>query len=120
MITLHYYSDSVRGRPRLRFYAVPDDFDVLDALIIGNPHVEIVSVPPGGELAGRRNVRLNVYFNRKKTLMYKFHSSFQLAISEVEFFTCTSKCMHMYILGNKINNYSSLIYIQRLSSSIQR
>ena len=27
-ITLHYYRDSVRGCPRLRFYAVPDDFDV--------------------------------------------------------------------------------------------
>ena len=30
-ITLHYYSDSVRGLPRLRFYAVSDDFDVWDA-----------------------------------------------------------------------------------------
>ena len=27
-ITLHFYSDSFRGLPRLRFYAVPDDFDV--------------------------------------------------------------------------------------------
>ena len=30
-ITLHYYSDSDLGFPRLRFYAVPDDFDVWDA-----------------------------------------------------------------------------------------
>ena len=30
-ITLHYYSDSQRGLPRLRFYAAPDDFDVWDA-----------------------------------------------------------------------------------------
>ena len=37
-ITLHYYSDSVRGRPRLRFYAVPDDFDVWDTLTLGNPY----------------------------------------------------------------------------------
>ena len=27
-ITLHYYSDSDRGLPRLRFYAVPDDFNI--------------------------------------------------------------------------------------------
>ena len=30
-ITLHYYSDSVPGLPRLRFYAVPDDFNARDA-----------------------------------------------------------------------------------------
>ncbi len=31
-ITLHYYSDNFRGLPRLRFYAVPDDFNVWVAL----------------------------------------------------------------------------------------
>ena len=30
-ITLHYYSESVRGLRRLRFYAVPEDFNVWNA-----------------------------------------------------------------------------------------
>ena len=33
-ITLHYYSDSVRGLPRLTFYAVRSDLDVRDVPII--------------------------------------------------------------------------------------
>ena len=91
-ITLHYYSDSVRGRPRLRFYAVPDDFDVWDTLTLGNPYRGIASVPPGGEPAGRRNVRINFNLNTKKVLMYKFSNSFSFALSEVEFFTSTTVC----------------------------
>ena len=90
-ITLHYYSDSVRGRPRLRFYAVPDDFDVWDAPTLDNPNIVIASVPLGGEPAGHRNVSINVDFNTKKMLMEKFKSSFMFALSEVEFFTCNSK-----------------------------
>ena len=90
-ITLHYYSDSVQGLPRLRFYAVPDDFDVWDAPILGTPHVDVAAVPPGGEQAGRRNISINVNFNTKKVLMYKFSSTYQLAVSEVEFFQCQSK-----------------------------
>jgi hypothetical protein len=85
-IILHYYSDSVRGLPRLRFYAVPDEFDVWDALTSGNPYTGIPLVPPGGEPAGRRNISINVNFNTKKVLMYKYSSSFQFAVSEVEFF----------------------------------
>ena len=87
-ITLHYYSDSVRGLPRLRFYAVPDDFDVWDGPTTSYPLVNVVTVPPGGEPAGRRSVSINVNFNTKKVLMYKYSSSFQFAVSEVEFFTC--------------------------------
>jgi hypothetical protein len=90
-ITLHYYSDSVRGRPRLRFYAVPDDFDVWDILASGNRYVGIVSVPPGGEPAGHGILRINTIFNTKKILMYKFSSSFVFAVSEVEFFTSCGK-----------------------------
>jgi hypothetical protein len=90
-ITLHYYSDSVRGLPRLRFYAVPDDFDIWNTLSSGNPFAGIASVPPGGEPAGRRNVSINVNFNTKKVWMYKYSSSFQFAMSEVEFFRCNSK-----------------------------
>ena len=55
-ITLHYYSDSIRGLPRLRFYAVPNDFDVWDAPILTYSHVDVAAVPPDEEPAGRRNV----------------------------------------------------------------
>ena len=92
-ITLHYYSDSVRGLPRLRFFAVPDDFDVWYALTSGNPYASVVSVPPGEEPAGRRSISVSVgvNFNTKKVLMYKYSSSFPFALSEVEFFTSSSK-----------------------------
>ncbi len=86
-ITLHYYSDSVRGLPRLRLYAVPDNFEVWDAPTTSTPYVDVPSVPPSGEPAGRRNVSINVNFNTKKVLMYKYSSSFVFAGSEVEFFT---------------------------------
>ena len=89
-ITLYYYSDSVRGRPRVRFYAVPDDFNVWNATTTSYPCANVASVPPGGEPAGRSNVSINVNFNTKKVLMYKHSSNFQFAVSEVEFFL---KCM---------------------------
>ena len=88
IITLHYYSDSVRGLPRLRFYAVPDDFDVWNIPNISTPHVNVASVPPGREPAGHRSVNINANFTTKKVLMYKFSSTFQFAVSEVEFFHC--------------------------------
>ena len=99
-ITLHYYSDNVRGLPRLRFYAVPDDFDVWDPLTSSYNHVEVAAVPPGEEPSGHRNV--SVGFNvTMKLLMYKFRSTFVFAVSEVEFFkhickqaTCT---LHYYV-----------------------
>ena len=87
-ITLHYYRNSTRGLPRLRFYAVSDDFDVWDVPTTSTPRVEIAAVPPGGEPAGRRNVSINVNFSTKKVLMYKFSSSFQFAASEVKFLKC--------------------------------
>ena len=88
-ITLHYYSDSDRGLPRLRFYAVRDNFDVWDSLTANSPHADVASVPPGGEPAGRRSVSINVNFITTKMLMYKYSSIFQFAVSEVEFFTCS-------------------------------
>ena len=89
-ITPHYYSDSDRGRSRLRFYVVPDHFNVWDAPRSGiNQYVGVASVPPDGEPAGRRNISISVNFNTKKVLMYKYSSSFQLAVSEVQFLhTC--------------------------------
>ena len=92
-ITLHYYSDSHRGLPRLLFYAVPNDFDVWDLPTTSYPRVEVVSVPQGGGPAGRRSVSINVNFSTKKLLIYKISSMFAFAVSEVEFFTC-SKCAY--------------------------
>ena len=92
-ITLHYYSDgdSIQGRshslPKLRFYAVPDTFDIWDGLL-SYRYVEVAAVPPDGEPAGHRNVSINVNFFTTKVVMQIFGSSFQLAVSEVEFFTC--------------------------------
>ena len=103
-ITLHYYSDSVRGLPRLRFYAVPDHFNIWDAVRTRYRYVEVAAVPPSGEPAGRRCVSIDVNFNTKKVLMYKFGSNFQFAVSEVEFFTCSNgECM--------IISYSSIIIL---------
>ena len=86
-ITLHYYSDSDLGFPRLTFYAVSDAFDVWDAPSTGTPHVDVDAVQ-GRELTGRRNVSINVNFSTKKVLMYKYSSSYQFAVSEVDFFKC--------------------------------
>ena len=88
-ITLHYYSDNVRGLSRLRFYAVPDDFDIWETPTTTYPRVAVV--PLGGESAGHRNVSININFNTRRVLMYKFSSSFHFAVSEVEFFACNGK-----------------------------
>jgi hypothetical protein len=85
-ITLHYYSDSVRGRPRLRYYAVADDFNIWDTPLLGDPYAGVASLPPDGDIEGRRNVRISINFNAKKVLIYKYSCSFQFAVSEVEFF----------------------------------
>ena len=90
-ITLHYYSNNIRGLPRLRFYAVPDDFNVWDAPATSYPRVDTASVLPGREPAGRRNISINVNFNAKKVLMYKYSSTLVFALSETEFLIC-SKC----------------------------
>ena len=89
-ITLHYYSDSVRGRPRLRFYAVSDDFNIWDTPTTSTPYAGIGSGPPDGDLAGHRSVSINFNFNTTKVLMYKYSSDFKFAMSEAEF-SCSSK-----------------------------
>ena len=89
-ITLHYYSDSVRGLPRLTLYAVPDDFDISNAPTSGYTSVDVAAVP-GGKPAGGKSVSINVNFNTRKVLMFKYESEFQLAVSELQFFNCSSK-----------------------------
>ena len=93
-ITLHYYSSSGRGLPRLRFWAVPDDFDVWDAPISSYSYVEVAAVPPGeNSPAGLRNISINCTTEvfTKKVLLFKFSSSSAFALSEVEFFTRACK-----------------------------
>ena len=91
-ITLHYYSDSEQGLPRLRFYVVPDDFAIWDALFVSYNSAEVAAQSPGGEPAGLSSVSLiNLRFHTRKMLMYKISSSYVFALSEVEFFTCSCK-----------------------------
>ena len=98
-ITLHYYSDRFIGLPRLRFYAVADDFDVWDAITPSYSYVDVAAVPPGEEPAGHRNV--SVGFNVTTMNNYKFSSTYHFALSEMEFFKHTCKqatCMlHYYV-----------------------
>ena len=86
-ITLHYYSDILQGLPRLRFFAVPNDFDVWDAPKVSYENVEVTAMPPGGEPVGQRNINITFNFNTTKVLMHKSESNFSLAVNEVEFFT---------------------------------
>ena len=104
-ITLHYYTDNFRGLSRLRFYAVPDDFDVWAALTTGTPRVDVAEVSPGEEPTGRRNVSINANFNTTKVLMYKYRSSFKFAVSEMEFFMCK-------LLGTAETLISKIIPVQ--------
>ena len=105
-ITLHYYSDSDRGLPRLGFYAVSDDFDVWELPTASRPRVDVASVLPGGEPAGQRSVSINVNFNTKRILMCKSSSTFQLAVSEVKFF----KRKHVVMCTTFIRQYFNCIY----------
>ena len=93
-ITLHYYSDSVRGLPWLKFFAVPDDYDSCDGLSANYNNVNVDPVPPGGETAGRRNLSINFDLTTKKVVMYKYSSDTEFAVSEEKFFTvCNCKCL---------------------------
>ena len=79
----------VRGLPRLRFYAVPDDFDVWAAPTGSYSYVDVAAVLPGEESAGSRNVSISFKLNVKKLLMYKARSDYTFAMSEMGFFTCS-------------------------------
>ena len=78
-ITLHYYSSSGRGLPRLRFYAVPDDFDIWDVPISSYYYVDVAALSPCTWSVGRRNVRVIFHVTTRKILMVKFSSSFHLS-----------------------------------------
>ena len=89
-ITLHYYSDSDQGLPRLVFHVVSDDFDIWDGSITTYGSTEVAAVLPGEEPAGCRNVSTSVNFNTKKVLIGPCRSDFRFVVSEVEFFTCSN------------------------------
>ncbi len=107
-ITLHYYSHNLQGLPRLRFYAVADDFNIWDAITIGTPLVDVTAVSPGGEPAGRRSISIDTMFNTKKVLMYKFSSSYYFALSEVEFFHCICK-LHACMIIQCLETIATII-----------
>ena len=88
-IKLHYYSDNVRGLPRLRFWSVHDDFIVWYAPAVSYGFEDITLVPPGGEPAGPRTVSISFNYTTTKVLMYKSRSDFTFVASEVEFFCKT-------------------------------
>lgn len=90
-ITLHYYSDNIQRLPRLRFFAVPDDFEIWDAPIISYSYVEVTAMQLFEEPADQR--KASVYFNllTKKVLLSIFGSSFKFAMSELNFFSCNGE-----------------------------
>ncbi len=98
-ITLHYYTDNIQGLSRLRFYAVPNSFDVWDAPTVSTPNVDVASVPSGEKPVGHRNVSININFNIKKVLMYK-SSEFRLEVSEMQFFCSSCKCISFACMHN--------------------
>ena len=109
-ITLHYYYNSAsdRGRPELRFYAVPDNFNVWDTPTPSTQYVGIGSDPPGGKPAGRRRVSIDVNFNTMKVLMYKYSSSLSFALSEVEFNNLTCKLYSCKCIGCTSHTHSEI------------
>ena len=113
-ITLHYYSDSQRGLPPLRFYAVPDDFDVWDGVPTSSSHVTIAAAPPGDEPEGLRNVSIDFNFSTRKILMVKAASTYSLAVSEVQFFVCTEgkSTIKLTAIKGFITHYFALYYKQ--------
>ena len=112
-ITLHYYSDNARSLPRMRFWSVPDDFEIWYGLTASYSRVDIAAVPPDGESAGLRNVSVNFSTSLRKILMYKLSNSYALAVSEVEFFTCITNHSYSKCLNN-IYDCSSMCYCTEL------
>ena len=94
-ITLHYYHTRGRGLPRLKFWAVPDDFDVWNVPVSSYSHVDVAAVPPSEEPAGHRNVSIIVthYHYTSKLLLVKFASGYPFQVSELEFlcYNCNGK-----------------------------
>ena len=112
-ITLHYYSDSVKGLRRLRFFAVPDDFEVWDAPTASYNYTSVAAVPPGGEPAGRRSVNIGTQFNvTRKVLLSVLNNDFVFAVSEIEF--STKSCQGKFNTDAWYNNILIIMLIHNL------
>ena len=86
LITLHYYSDSMRGVPHLIIYPIaePDHFYVWDSLTINDVHLLLGLAPPGSQ-PGHRNVSFDsLGINTTKILIIIEAGNF--ALSEVELY----------------------------------
>ena len=104
-ITLRYYSDSARGLPKLRFYAVPDDFDIWDPPTASYSYLDVAAVPPGGEPSGQRNFSVGFIVTTTKVLLQKFSSSYTFAVSEVKFFNHSCKYrLHVWLSNALYHN----------------
>lgn len=90
-ITLHYYSDATRGLPQLRFWNVQNEFAIWESPPSSNSHVKVDEMRPDNLQPGKRNISITFVFNTSNVLIIKSGSDFQLAVSEVEFFTCSSE-----------------------------
>ncbi len=88
-LAIHYYSNfDNQGLPKLRFYAVPEDFEVQDEVKSSYPMSIIDEVRPRREQEGLRNKSRTVAFQTSKILMTKSDTkNYQFYLSEVEFFT---------------------------------
>ena len=124
MIILHYLSTSGRGLPGLRFWAIPDDFDVWDAPISSYSHVDVTTVPPGGEPAGHKSISIS--FNNTRTnkiLLVKSSSSYPFQLSEAEFTRsfCSSQQVSTSTLRDptKASVYLTTLYVTSTFGTIE-
>ena len=90
-ITIYYISDTTaQGRPKLRIYAVPDNFQVWDEPTTSYPSRVFDEIMPGGEEEGVRKVPNSndgiVTFNTSRVLIEKLveTKTYNFSISEVE------------------------------------
>ena len=121
-ITLHYYSDSDRGLPRLTFRAVPDNFNIWDSPPASNSHVEVATVGPNGEPTGQRNLSISFSFMTKKILLYKYRSAFNFAMSEIEFFndSCSTLKTNSLTRDSITASHYKLLYVTEIMSATSR
>ena len=89
-INLLYYSNTEdQGHPKLRLYAVPENFNVWDTVDSSYPSIFIDEALPGSEETGLRNVTREAGFQTTRVLLTKSESkNYNFVMSEVEFFTC--------------------------------
>ena len=119
-ITLHYYSDSVRDLPRLRFWDVSDDFEVWEAPISSYRNVEVVAAPPSGESTDLKNISISFNSITMKILLYKFASTFSFALSEVEFFNICSSLKVNSLTRDPTTASQYKLYVTEVASTISR